>query len=145
MKTRDELAEYLTGQARWREMKADEYPDDQRNGRSAEGLYRLAEDVRGLPDNDPLLARLAALAGRTGLDVAALVPSDPASRFDVSRFRFDDAREDGRRFLARLVDVAEGEYERAHEEATIQELDRELDGDPVLDGLAEQLDRREPR
>lgn len=43
--TVNELAEYFRAQARWREQKAKEYPDDERNARSAELLNELADFV----------------------------------------------------------------------------------------------------
>lgn len=39
------LAEYFRAQAEWREQKASEYPDDQRNAQSAAALRSLAEFV----------------------------------------------------------------------------------------------------
>jgi hypothetical protein len=42
METREYLAEYLDAQAAWRGLKAEKYPDDARNERSAAGLRELA-------------------------------------------------------------------------------------------------------
>jgi hypothetical protein len=52
------LAEYLREQARWREIKAEEYPEDARNAPSALALLDAAEYVAQLPDDDPRLVRL---------------------------------------------------------------------------------------
>ncbi len=55
------LADYFDDQARWRDLKAEEYPDDARNVRSATALRALAARVRALPADDPRLRQLAAL------------------------------------------------------------------------------------
>lgn len=52
------LADYLREQARWREIKAEEYPEDARNARSARVLFDAAEYVAQLPDDDSRLVRL---------------------------------------------------------------------------------------
>ena len=49
-------------QARWRREKAEEYPDDGRNERAANGLVELAEYVRSLPENDERLRELMSLS-----------------------------------------------------------------------------------
>lgn len=51
------LSEYVRNQARWREEKSEEYPDDERNARSAEALVSLADYIdaveRGTMDDEP--------------------------------------------------------------------------------------------
>lgn len=49
------LAEAFENGARWRDDVAKDYPDDERNKRSARGLRDLAVYVRELPDDDPRL------------------------------------------------------------------------------------------
>src|ERR1700729_4217984 len=51
------LAEELFSTAVWREGKADEYPDDDRNLPAAEHLADLARQILALPDDDPRLLR----------------------------------------------------------------------------------------
>lgn len=46
------IAEVLESQASWRRSKAEEYPDDLRNARSAAMLEEVAESVRELEDPD---------------------------------------------------------------------------------------------
>ena len=53
------LAEELLSTAVWREGKADEYPDDDRNLPAAEHLADLARQILALPDDDPRLLRMA--------------------------------------------------------------------------------------
>jgi hypothetical protein len=107
---RTQLAEYLESQVDWREAKAEEYPDDARNQRSASGLRDLAVHARGLQDGDPLLDRLEELSqGTGGLDVFALMTHAAAvAGVNASQFRFHDPDEPFREFLDRLVAGAEG-------------------------------------
>lgn len=117
---REDLASYLDGQAAWRQGNADEYPEDRRNRRSADGLAELAAKVRALPDDDPVIVALSAECERTGLDVYALVPTDPASGINVSQFRFHDPHEGGYAFLRRLVETAGTSYD----DVQIDELEK---------------------
>jgi|GEM_PF-1795563 len=102
-KLRDRVASGIDEHARWREMKAEEYPADTRNQRSAQALRDLAKYVRDLPDDDPTLKRLAADAevldhlefGLTGENVKSM----------LSRYGFDGAESPGA-FLALAVDQA---------------------------------------
>jgi hypothetical protein len=129
---RDQLAGYLEDQAAWREAKAEEYPGDARNHRSPAGLYELAAEVRGLPEDDPLLTTLENLHHATsGLDVYALMPADEATAgVSASKFRFHDPGEPGREFLARLIGGTEEEIVDVH----MSELAKHIDVDDELDG-----------
>jgi len=52
----NELAEFFEQAAKFREVKAEEYPEDLRNEDSAKTLWKLAEYVRwALSDDDPRL------------------------------------------------------------------------------------------
>jgi hypothetical protein len=53
------LAQNLEMEAEWRDEKAEEWPEDVRNARAAEGLRGLAEYVRHLPYDDPRLRHIA--------------------------------------------------------------------------------------
>jgi hypothetical protein len=67
------LANTLRGQARWRETKAEEYPEDTRNQRWAEAAYRAADYVETLPDNDERLRTIAAATNwDAGIDFVSL-------------------------------------------------------------------------
>jgi hypothetical protein len=128
---RDQLGGYLENEARWREGKAEEYPDDARNRRSAAGLYELAAEVRAFPEDDPLLITLENLHQATGLDVYELMPADEATAgVSASKFRFHSPGEPGRTFLARLIDGAEEEVVDVH----MGELAKHIDVDDEADG-----------
>lgn len=58
---RDQLVHSLEDAADWRARKAEEYPKDERNDRSAEALAVAAREVAALPDDDPRLRRLVRL------------------------------------------------------------------------------------
>jgi len=64
-------------QAEWREQKAVEYPEDDRNQRSADALQALAEWIGGQPDDAPILGQLDAALGR-------LYASENAAEFGVT-------------------------------------------------------------
>jgi hypothetical protein len=104
---RDAIVEYLRGQASWRAWKAEEYPEDARNARSAEHLTALAEYVQQLPDNDENLRKLE-VAVVDAVDV--WMPGERAAWL-VSRFGFDAPVpvEDFGEFLAELAETEIGD------------------------------------
>ena len=55
---RDRLLEEIEYAVDGRLIAAEDYPDDKRNPRSVDTLRALAENVRGLPDDDPQLGQL---------------------------------------------------------------------------------------
>ena len=57
--TRAAFADFLREQAEWRRARADEWPEDPRNRRSAEALSELASWVMRLPNGDERLRHLA--------------------------------------------------------------------------------------
>ena len=57
--TRAAFADFLHGQADWRDARAHEWPEDPRNKRSSEALHDLASWVMALPENDERLRQLA--------------------------------------------------------------------------------------
>jgi hypothetical protein len=63
------LAEELFSTACWREHKADEYPDDNRNLPAAEHLADLTRQLLALPDDDPRILRMQS-------DVQAAIDGD---------------------------------------------------------------------
>lgn len=95
------LANYFWGQTQWRQQKAEEYPDDHRNARSALGLEELAQWVQGLDDTDPRLRTLAALDWWHEGD--EVFPVGEESGRVASRYRFDLEDESPDRFLARFI------------------------------------------
>ena len=76
---RKSLAELLTGKADWREVKASEHPEDDRNLESAKRLRELADYVLSLSPDDARLSefvdpwmlfssKVSHVAGRVGFD-----------------------------------------------------------------------------
>src|SRR5271166_4802226 len=53
------IAEDFENTASWRESLTEQYPDDERNERAAQGLYGAAEYVRTLPGDDSRLHDIA--------------------------------------------------------------------------------------
>jgi len=96
------LAEHLRNQAAWRAGKADEYPEDARNARSAAALEALAEHVERLPDTDANLRLLAAVHESYASDVFS--PSEEGAAL-ISRFGFDqeEPRDRFEQFLSQLA------------------------------------------
>jgi hypothetical protein len=113
---RDLLAGYIETQVEWREAKAEEYPEDARNARSSTALHELAAYVRGLPNADARLDRLAAMGDYLSMD-GFLCPGDEASRL-ISRFGFDHAEgtPQASMFLDQLVTTIEREFGEWREE-----------------------------
>ena len=53
------LADYFGSKREWRESKAEKFPRDTRNARSANSLRNVADYLESLPDGDELLSRFA--------------------------------------------------------------------------------------
>jgi hypothetical protein len=66
------LAEDFEQKADWRETVAAEHPEDERNELAARGMRDLAAYVRGLPDDDERLRRIAAALTSGDFDVGTL-------------------------------------------------------------------------
>lgn len=109
------FVEYLRGQAHWRELKADEWPDDTRNLRCAQHLYAFAAHVERLPETNENLRLLAAIQEPYNLEV--FTPREEAGRL-VSRFGFDNGTGDATAedFDAFLVELASVEVSDAVED-----------------------------
>jgi hypothetical protein len=102
--TQEMLADYFEDQARWRDEKAAEYPEDTRNAIAAESLCDLAAWVRSLPDNHPDVQAIRTLHGPGGWDLDVVAPGEEASRL-TSRFGGFDARRPPEEFLHEFVDA----------------------------------------
>lgn len=99
--SRQRLTDYLYEQARWRDLNAEEHPEDDRNRRSADGLRALAGHVGGLQDDDERLYVLAAL----DLDPReAFQPGSEAERL-TRRFLFDLRNEGPDAWFDRFIDA----------------------------------------
>ena len=99
--SRIRLAEYLHEQARWRDLNAEENPDDDRNRRSADGLRALANHVHALGDDDERLYVLAALDADQS---EAFRPGKEAERL-TRRFLFDLRNERPDAWFDRFIDA----------------------------------------
>jgi hypothetical protein len=81
------LAEVLESQAHWRSLKAEDWPDDERNARSSRALTAAAEYARGLDDSSPpvrpfvKLSELARACGMTGEPEHVIGGAEVAGRF----------------------------------------------------------------
>ena len=79
---RNALADAMDSQASWRDMKAEEYPEDLRNERSARALRAFADRLRSDDTCDamPGLQRILGLViEHDNLPLDAIVPSGSAS------------------------------------------------------------------
>jgi hypothetical protein len=92
------IADYFLEQARWRDERAAEHPEDHRNSQSAAGLSELAKYVLALPDDDERIIDLTTLATREGV----FMPFQEGSRI-TGRFRFGRPDQDCGAFLGELV------------------------------------------
>ena len=108
MKLQHVVADYFRDQANWRDRKADEYPDDERNMRCATGLRDLASHVESLPDDDE---RLLILRARGADDWAAdplpvWTPGEEGAWLGA-RFRFHNPDEDPDQFFTSFCEAVE--------------------------------------
>jgi hypothetical protein len=113
--SRQRLADYLYEQARWRDLNAEENPEDDRNRRSADGLRTLASHVQGLGDDDERLYVLAALDFDPN---EAFRPGEEAERL-TRQFLFDLRNESSDAWFDRFIDaLARGRGNEANPKAS---------------------------
>ena len=129
-KIKGALAAYFEDQARWRERKAEEYPDDERNEVSAAGLRELAAFMLALPNDDPRLQRLIEFRYGAMIDSVEAVGierdscvgpmPDSAARFRFYTGPLGDQSVDGfftqYTSVTRLCEIAEEETNMSGEE-----------------------------
>lgn len=94
------LADYLVGQAEWRESKSEEYPDDKRNADSAAALRRLAAYVAGLPASHSTLRGIDRIQRAYDCDV--FLPGERGGEL-ISRYGFDGPTGDQETLLIELA------------------------------------------
>lgn len=99
--SRQRLADYLYEQARWRDLNAEEHPEDDRNRRSADGLRLLASYIHNLEQDDERLYVLAALDAN---HEEAFRPGGRAERL-TRRFAFDLRNESPDAWFDRFIDA----------------------------------------
>lgn len=97
------LSRVVRSQAEWRQSKADEYPEDERNARSAKALFDLAEHAVPLEQaRDPRLRYISEF--NLAVHDGAAMFGENASR-ELSRWGFTGKRPSGNdadRFIGRL-------------------------------------------
>ena len=102
-----QMITYLRSVSDWRRSKAEQYPDDDRNERCADGLAELADHIESLPQEHE---DIRVLQNACGIPNSAGADDDfiPGLRleYDISHFRFYRAQEDVSQFLARMGTVA---------------------------------------
>ncbi len=103
------LADYLYEQARWRDVKAEEHREDNRNRRGAEGLRSLASHIHNLAAHDERLYVLAALDSDYD---EPLRPGEEAERL-TRRFRLDLRKENPDAWFDRFIDALARDRGRA--------------------------------
>ena len=106
--SRRRLADYLYEQARWRDLNAEEHPDDDRNRRSADGLRSLASHVHNLDDDDERLYVLAAL------DADHDDTFRPGAEAERLTRRFDLRNESPDAWFERFIDALSRDRGRNH-------------------------------
>jgi hypothetical protein len=107
------LLDRITGQAEWRDEKAKQYPDDERNAQSAESLRQLAQHLSNIPVSDPLWLRYHRawdqLADDDGdaLHSANELENDELRNYGFYDFSIDVSPEDALQFLTSHVETLE--------------------------------------
>ncbi len=122
------LADVLDAQARWRDLKAEEYPEDARNERSALALTGAAAELRAIQPGDSASSYLAELAPLVFIDddFASVLLGENAARV-VNSYGFH-AWPDLTELLRQLVSAArEDEAELAREDEVELEDEAELE------------------
>ena len=102
------LGYQVEGKAEWRATKAEEYPDDERNARCSQALYRLAEGLEAIPDDHDLYQQFERLIERLGGDGMLEIAQDGEEDQLISRYGFDDPNDDGsdpESFLRELMEI----------------------------------------
>ena len=116
MSVRTFLADYLEHEARWRETRAAQYPEDRRNEESAAALRGVAQYVAGLEEPNYALDRIEAAMGDWPQDSGGSPGLEMTQRF-VSRYGFDRGHQMGfDEFLEQLADVIAEDRTRWEEE-----------------------------
>ncbi|MEZ5126525.1 MAG: hypothetical protein R2826_09810 [Thermoleophilia bacterium] len=103
--TRADLVSDLEARARWRRQRADKYPNDERETRSAAALVDAARAVAELAADDPRLMRLASFYA--GASDGAVLSFLEAQNRIMSRHGYDDDAPTPEGLLAALVASAD--------------------------------------
>ena len=101
------IVNYFLEQAKSRNQKAAEYPEDARNAQGAAALRGLTGYILRLPEDDERIRELGTLAVRGGV----FMPFEEGQRI-ISRYGFDDPKADADGFLTGLAAVTRREAVR---------------------------------
>lgn len=101
------LAEQAGCGAEWRQKKAEEYPDDERNAAAAAELSALAEGLGSLNPQTPLVQRYAQLVELTSGGI------EPSESEIFGRVGFDYFFSGAEDFLKSVIEEYESQLERA--------------------------------
>jgi hypothetical protein len=113
--TKETVVDQIASTADWRRRKAEQFPEDARNLRSAEALDTLSAAMKRLPDEHPAFERLG--------DLWQTLGDQPDDSRLFSRYGFDGPEDaDAERFLNLLIEEAVG---RAADHAEEEETDEE--------------------
>jgi hypothetical protein len=122
-------ADALESTAEWRRRKAEEYPEDDRNGRAAKALAKLAVEVRRLVGT-PLGQEFEALQEK--VYTAEWRGSDRLMEDEnrhLSRIGFDSFPDTGEEYLRARMEIYAEALREAEEEADEDDEDEEEDED----------------
>jgi hypothetical protein len=124
---REQLVHSLEDSAEWRARIAEEYPNDERNARSAAALGAVARDVATLPDGDPRLRRLVRLYEAGDAAVGDFLEEE---HYIIARHGFAaDATQTTDELLSALVSAAdEAVISSLDDSRSLQDDDRGSDG-----------------
>ena len=124
---REQLVHSLEDSAEWRARKAEEYPNDERNGRSAAALDGAARDVAAIPDDDPRLRRLVRLYEAGDAAVGDFLEEE---RYIIARHGFtSDATQTTDELLSALVSAADNAVISSLDDSpSLKDDDRRSDG-----------------
>lgn len=129
--TRSLLADALDETAAWRRGKAAEYPEDERNARSARALDALAEHVRAVvPEGDQRVGVITLETRLAGLDILSLGENATRAVGRVGFHNGPDASVD--RYLDEIADAVredmrlKEESDRDHLQDLIDDADADL-------------------
>ena len=100
------IVDFLEDRAAWRQVESVAYPQDYRNQRCADGLYKLAAFVRRLPDDDERIRDLLMLCAtdRGGGPLDIFMPGQMVEDA-VQRFRFDRPDENCEQFITEMISL----------------------------------------
>ena len=103
-----EMLDMINAQREYREDKAEQYPDDKRNRRSADGLHEMVLWFSKQDNDNPLMVRLANALEALYADPDTSFTFEPSVDNQLARFRFHHYRpETCEEFFEAMIDSIE--------------------------------------